>query len=102
MARAKAVTVKGMSNVGAQAVVKTSARRIVTLVIRLKGGKYASTDKPLDEGVLHNVDQQLVDPSTFVRCFHGNMVIGLQCKYRTKRVNSKVLKVKKIGQFHLT
>ena len=76
-------TVKRMSNVRAQAVAEASARRVLALVIRLKGREYASADKPLKESVLYGINQQLVDPNVFTRCLHDSMVIGLQRKYTT-------------------
>ena len=52
MARAKANTLQRVPNVGTQAITKTPVRSETTFVIRLKSGKYSSTDEPLGEGVL--------------------------------------------------
>ena len=101
MAWTKAEIVKRMSNMRAQAVMKTPVRREATLVIRLKGGEYSSTDEPLNKCVRYNIDQQLVSSNTFARFFHDSMVIGLQRKYKAKRTNSRVLKVEKAVRFHL-
>ena len=84
---------------GTQAVAKTPARREVTLVILPESGKYSSTDKPLEESVHHDVDQQLIDLNTFIRCFHDNMVIGLQCKYTTQEEKCGIQKARKIVHF---
>lgn len=56
MARAKARLAKRTSNLRAQAIAKTPAGCEFALVIRLKGGKYASANKPLGKCVLYNVD----------------------------------------------
>lgn len=56
MARAKIKIVKRTPNLGAQAITETPVGHETTLVIRLKNGKYSSTDKPLDERILYNVD----------------------------------------------
>lgn len=67
--------------------------------VRLKSGKYSSTNKPLGERVLHNIDLQIQNPGVSTNFFHGNKVIGLQYKYTTKRVSSKVQKVEETVQF---
>ena len=52
----KAETMKRVSNVRAKAVAKAPARREVAIVIRLKGGKYSTTNEPFGECILYNVD----------------------------------------------
>lgn len=96
MTRAKAKIVKRVSNVRAQAVTKALVGCESTLVIRLEGGKYSSTDEPLSERVLYNVNHQLVSSDTFAKLFHDGMVIGLRYKYTAKRTSNKVQKVGEI------
>lgn len=99
MTRAEAVAVKRVSNVRTQAIAKTLVGRESVLVICLKGGKYPSTNEPLSECVLYNIDHQLADSNTLARLFHGSMVIGLRYKYTTKRISSKVQKVGEIVHY---
>ena len=99
MTGSKTKIMKRVSNLRAQAFTKTSIGRETTLVIRLKGGKYPSTDKPFGERVMYDIDHQLVSSRTFACFFHGNMVIGLRYKYTAKRVSGKVQKVGEIVHY---
>lgn len=99
MAWAKTETVKRMSNVRTQTITKTFVGSESMLIIRLKGGKYSSTDEPLGKCVLYNVDHQLVGSRTFARLFHDSVVIGLRYKYTAKRVDNKVQKVEEIVHY---
>lgn len=99
MARAKAETVKRVSNVRTQAITETLVGRESMLVIRLKGGEYTSTNKPLSECILYNVDHQLISSNAFARLFHGGMVIGLRYKYTAKKTSNKVQKVGEIVHY---
>lgn len=56
MTWAKTEVAKRMSNLGAQAVTETLVGCKGELVIRLKGGKYSSTGKPLSERVFNDVN----------------------------------------------
>ena len=95
MARAKAEIVKRTSNLRTQAFTETPVGHEATFVIRLKSGKYPSIDKPRDERVLYDIDQQLT------RFFHGSMVIGLQYKYTTKKNKKEVQNRNKTVQYRL-
>lgn len=99
MTRAKTESVKRVSNVRTQTIAKTLVRRESMLVICLKCSKYTSTDEPLSECVLYNVDHQLVGSNTFARLFHGSVVIGLRYKYTAKRMSNKVQKVGEIVHY---
>ena len=101
MARAKAEIMKRASNLGTQAFAETPVGHKTTFVIRLKGGKYSSINKPRDECVLDNVDQQLASSNVFTRLFHGSMVIGLQYKYTTKKDKTEVQNRNKTVQYRL-
>jgi len=61
---------------GAQTVAKTPIRRNNTLIVRLESCEYALANKPLSEGVLNNVDHQIVNTGFFTCVFHNNIVIG--------------------------
>lgn len=101
MGRAKAELMKRASNLGTQAFTETPVGHETTFVIRLKSGKYSSADKPLNECVLYNIDHQLTNPNAFTRLFHGNMVIGLQYKYTTKKNKKEVQNRNKTVQYRL-
>ena len=99
MAYAKTRTVESASNLTAKALMETYAKRKSMLVIRLKSGKYASTNKPLNEHILYKVNQQIVSSGFFTYFFHGSVVIGLRYKYTAKRTDNKVQKVGEIVHF---
>lgn len=73
MTRAIAKAMKSVSNLGAQAITEAPIGRKSMLVIRLEGCKYSSTDEPLSERVLYNIDLQLADSDTFSCFFHSDM-----------------------------
>lgn len=56
MTWAIAEAMKRASNLRAQAIAETPVGRKSMLIIRLEGGKYSSTDEPLSERVLYNID----------------------------------------------
>lgn len=99
MTWAEAEIVKGASNLRTQAIAKALIGRETALVIRLKGGKYSSTDEPLGERILYDINYQFVGSDTFARFFHDSMVIGLRYKCTTKSASNEVQKVGEIVHY---
>ena len=56
MAWAITEVMKRTSNLEAQAITEAPVRPRIEIIIRLKGGEYASTDEPLSERVLYDID----------------------------------------------